>query len=125
MATKFYKCRHCGNIIEKVVDSGVAVVCCGEQMQELVPNTVEASGEKHKPEVSVNEGIVNVNVGSINHPMEDVHWIEWVQLNTDKGSHRKFLKPGENPHVSFILGDEKPLAVYAYCNIHGLWLTEL
>ena len=69
--------------------------------------------------------MVNVNVGSINHPMEEVHWIEWVQLNTDKGSYRKVLNPGEAPNVSFLLGDEKPLGVYAYCNLHGLWLTEL
>ena len=123
--SKFYVCPHCGNIVEMVNDAGVNPVCCGKPMMELVPNTVEASGEKHKPDVSVGEGVVNVNVGSINHPMEEVHWIEWVQLNTDKGSYRKVLKPGEEPHVSFILGDEKPLGVYAYCNLHGLWLTEL
>ena len=123
--SKFYVCPHCGNIVEMVNDAGVKPVCCGQPMNELVPNTVEASGEKHKPEVSVGEGVVNVNVGSINHPMEEVHWIEWVQLNTDKGSYRKVLNPGEAPNVSFVLGDEKPLGVYAYCNLHGLWLTEL
>ena len=123
--SKFYVCPHCGNIVEMVNDSGVKPVCCGKPMNELVPNTVEASGEKHKPEVKVENGLVNVNVGSINHPMEDVHWIEWVQLNTDKGSYRKVLNPGEAPNVSFVLGDEKPLGVYAYCNLHGLWLTEI
>ena len=123
--SKFYVCPHCGNIVEMVNDAGVKPVCCGQPMNELVPNTVEASGEKHKPEVSVGEGVVNVNVGSINHPMEEVHWIEWVQLNTDKGSYRKVLNPGEAPNVSFVLSDEKPLGVYAYCNLHGLWLTEL
>ena len=123
--SKFYVCPHCGNIVEMVNDAGVKPVCCGQPMNELVPNTVEASGEKHKPEVSVSEGVVTVNIGSINHPMEEVHWIEWVQLNTDKGSQRKFLKPGEAPNVKFLLGDEKPLGVYAYCNLHGLWLTEL
>ena len=123
--SKFYVCPHCGNIVEMVNDAGVKPVCCGQPMNELVPNTVEASGEKHKPEVSVGEGVVNVNVGSINHPMEEVHWIEWVQLNTDKGSYRKVLNPGEAPNVSFVLSDEKPLVVYAYCNLHGLWLTEL
>ena len=123
--TRFYICEHCGNIIGKIYDAGVPVVCCGQKMSELVPNTVEASGEKHKPEVSVKDGVVSVNVGSVNHPMEDIHWIEWVQLNTDKGSYRKVLNPGEAPNVSFILKDEKPLGVYAYCNLHGLWLTEL
>ena len=123
--SKFYVCPHCGNIVEMVNDAGVKPVCCGQPMNELVPNTVEASGEKHKPDVKVENGVVNVNVGSINHPMEEVHWIEWVQLNTDKGSYRKVLNPGEAPNVSFVLGDEKPLGVYAYCNLHGLRLTEL
>ena len=122
---KFYICPHCGNIVEMVNDSGVNPVCCGKPMNELVPNTVEASGEKHKPEVKVEGKVVTVNVGSVNHPMEEVHWIEWVQLNTDKGSYRKELNPGQAPNVSFQLNDEKPLGVYAYCNLHGLWLTEL
>ena len=123
--SKFYVCPHCGNLVEMVNDAGVKPVCCGDIMNELVPNTVEASGEKHKPDVKVENGVVHVNVGSVNHPMEEVHWIEWVQLYTDKGSYRKQLNPGEAPNVSFVLGDEKPLGVYAYCNIHGLWLTEL
>ena len=123
--SKFYVCPHCGNLVEMVNDAGVKPVCCGQSMNELVPNTVEASGEKHKPDVKVENGVVSVNVGSVNHPMEEVHWIEWVQLNTDKGSQRKFLKPGEAPNVSFLLGEDKPLAVYAYCNLHGLWMTEL
>ena len=94
-------------------------------MQELVPNTVDASGEKHIPAVKVGDGIVEVNVGSVDHPMVDVHWIEWVQLVTDKGSYRKWLNPGEAPNVKFLLGRENPVAVYAYCNLHGLWKTEL
>ena len=122
---KFYVCPHCGNLVEMVNDAGVKPVCCGQKMTELVPNTVEASGEKHIPAVTVGDGIVEVNVGSVDHPMVDVHWIEWVQLLTDKGSYRKELNPGEAPNVKFLLGDEKPLAVYAYCNLHGLWKTEL
>jgi len=86
---------------------------------------VEASGEKHIPAVKVGEASVEVNVGSVDHPMVDVHWIEWVQLVTNKGSYRKWLNPGEAPNVTFLLGEEKPLAVYAYCNLHGLWKTEL
>ena len=122
---KFYVCAHCGNIVEMVHDAGVPVVCCGQKMDELVPNSVEASGEKHIPAVSVHEEYVEVNVGSVDHPMVDVHWIEWVQLQTDKGSYRHYLNPGEAPYVKFLLNVEKPLAVYAYCNLHGLWKTEL
>ena len=123
--TKFYVCPHCGNLVEMVNDAGVNPVCCGQKMKELVPNTVEASGEKHIPAVTLGDGFVEVNVGSVDHPMVDVHWIEWVELVTDKGSHRKSLNPGEAPNVKFLLGEEKPLAVYAYCNLHGLWKTEL
>ena len=122
---KFYICENCGNIIVKLNDSRVPVSCCGNRMNELVPNVVEASGEKHVPAVNVMEGKVEVNVGSVNHPMEEVHWIEWVQLITDQGSYRKWLNPGEAPNVKFLLDGEKPLAVYAYCNLHGLWKKEL
>jgi len=123
--TKFYICPHCGNIVEMVHDAGPKPFCCGQKMNELIPNTVEASGEKHIPAVKVSEASVEVNVGSVDHPMVDVHWIEWVQLVTDKGSYRKWLSPGEAPNVKFLLGEEKPQAVYAYCNLHGLWKTEL
>ena len=123
--TKFYICPHCGNIVEMVHDAGVKPFCCGQKMNELIPNTVDASEEKHIPAVKVGEGVVEVNVGSVDHPMVDVHWIEWVQLVTDKGSYRKWLNPGEAPNVKFLLSEEKPIAVYAYCNLHGLWKTEL
>ncbi|MBP3701368.1 MAG: desulfoferrodoxin [Lachnospiraceae bacterium] len=123
--TKFYICSHCGNIVEMVQDAGVPLMCCGQKMNELIPNTVEASGEKHIPAVTVQDGIVEVNVGTVDHPMVDVHWIEWVQLVTENGSQRKYLAPGQAPNVKFHLGEEKPVAVYAYCNLHGLWKTEL
>ena len=122
---KFYVCPHCGNLVEMVTDAGVNPVCCGQKMKELVPNTVDASGEKHIPVVSVADGVVEVNVGSVDHPMVDVHWIEWIQLVTDKGSYRKVLNPSEAPNVKFLLNGEKPEAVYAYCNLHGLWKTDL
>jgi len=125
MATKFYKCRHCGNVIQKVVDSMVPVVCCGEKLEELIPNTVDASGEKHIPVVEVKDGIVKVHVGSIDHPMVEEHWIEWIYLETDQGSQVKYLKANEAPEVEFVLGKEKPLVVYAYCNLHGLWKTDI
>lgn len=123
--SKFYICPHCGNISEMVHDTGVSLHCCGEKMTELIPGSVEASGEKHIPVVTVQENTVEVNVGSVDHPMVEGHWIDWVQLVTSKSSYRKNLKPGENPKVTFRLNDEKPLAVYAYCNLHGLWETEL
>ena len=123
--TKFYICPHCGNIVEMVQDAGVTPICCGQKMNELVPNTVEASGEKHIPVAAVKGNVVEVNVGSAEHPMAEVHWIKWVQLVTDKGSYRKTLNPGEKPNVTFHLQEEKPVAVYAYCNLHGLWKTEL
>lgn len=125
MNTKFYICPHCGNIVEMVHDAGVKPFCCGQKMNELIPGSVEASGEKHIPTVKVEGNTVEVNVGSVDHPMVDVHWIEWVQLVTNKGSYRKWLNPGEAPNVKFLLSEEKPVAVYAYCNLHGLWKTEL
>ena len=123
--TKFYICPHCGNIVEMVHDAGVKPVCCGEKMTELIPGSVDASAEKHVPDVKVGNDAVEVNVGSVDHPMVDVHWIEWVQLVTDRGSYRKWLNPGQAPNVKFLLEGEKPLAVYAYCNLHGLWKTDL
>ena len=123
--TKFYVCPHCGNLVEMVNDAGVNPVCCGQKMQELVPNTVEASGEKHLPFVTVEDGAINVNVGSVNHPMVPEHYIEWVYVQTENGGQRRALKPGDDPNVSFCLGDDKAIAVYAYCNLHGLWMTEL
>ena len=122
---KFYICAHCGNIVELIQDGGVPMFCFGQAMDELIPGVQEASHEKHIPAVEVHEDRVDVNVGSVDHPMVDVHWIEWVQLVTDKGSQRKYLKPGEAPNVKFLLSGEKPLAVYAYCNLHGLWKTDL
>ena len=123
--TKFYICPHCGNVAEMIHDSGITPVCCGQKMSELVPGTVEASKEKHIPAVTVEGNTVTVNVGSVDHPMQDVHYIEWVQLVTENGSQRKHMKPGQAPKVTFELGGDKPLAVYAYCNLHGLWMTEL
>ena len=122
---KFYVCPECGLVIETIHDSSVTPVCCGLKMNELKSNTVEASGEKHIPAVTVEGSTVTVNVGSIDHPMQDVHYIEWVQLVTEHGIQRKSLTPGQAPKVVFTLVDDKPLAVYAYCNLHGLWKTEL
>ena len=122
---KFYICPRCRNIAEMVYDTDIPLHCCGERMEQLIPGTVSASEEKHVPEAMVQDGILEVKVGSVEHPMEEAHRIEWVQLITDQGSYRKWLNPGQEPLVRFQLGDEKPLEVYAYCNLHGLWKKEL
>ena len=97
-------------------------MCCGEAMQEMVPNTVDAAKEKHVPVYNVNGNIVEVTVGSVAHPMTEEHLIEWVSLETELGNQRKLLKAGQEPKVCFALcpGD-KVKSVYAYCNLHGLW----
>lgn len=121
---KFYVCSHCGNLVGMIHDAGVPMMCCGQKMDALVPNTVEASGEKHLPVVTLGEGTVQVDVGSAEHPMVPEHSIQWIYLETDKGGQRKALNPGEAPRVTFALANEKPLRVYAYCNLHGLWMWE-
>ena len=119
---KFYKCNHCQNLIEMVDDRKVNPVCCGEKMMELVPGKVDASLEKHVPVVEVKDGVVEVKVGSVAHPMTEEHLIEWIVVETDKGVYRKNLKAGEAPMARFmLLDDEKVVNVYAYCNLHGLW----
>ncbi len=123
---KFFVCKHCGNMIGLLHDAGVPMMCCGEKMVELVPNTTDAAQEKHVPVATVEGNKVVVNIGSVDHPMAEEHWIQWVYLETDKGGHRKVLNPGEKPNVVFALTeDEKPLAVYEYCNLHGLWVAKL
>jgi superoxide reductase len=106
-------------------DAGVPLMCCGKKMTKLEPGVVEASHEKHIPVVSVDGNIVNVAVGSVGHPMIEAHSILWVYLQTDKGGQRKNLEVGKAPVASFALADEKPVAVYAYCNLHGLWKADI
>ena len=122
MEQKFYICSHCGNIIAKVKDVGVPVMCCGQKMTEIIPGTTDASQEKHIPVYQVEGNIVTVRVGAVDHPMTAEHLIEWVSLQTKQGNQRKILAPGQEPVVRFALceGDEVE-AVYAYCNLHGLW----
>ena len=123
--TKFYICEHCGNIVGVVHDAGVPLMCCGQKMKQLEPGTVEASAEKHIPVVSVKDGLVEVCIGSVAHPMTEEHSILWVYLQTSRGGQRKCLPVDGEPKVSFALADEEPVAVYAYCNLHGLWKAEI
>ncbi|MBO7278085.1 MAG: desulfoferrodoxin [Bacteroidales bacterium] len=124
MATKFYKCRHCGNIFQKIVDSKVPVVCCGEPMEELIPNTVDASTEKHVPVVTrLDECTIKVEIGSTPHPMTEEHHICFIYVETENGGIRIHLK--DKPEAVICTCNSKPIAVYEYCNLHGLWKTEL
>lgn len=122
MEQKFYICSHCGKIIAVVKDSKVPVMCCGQKMEEIIPGSVDAATEKHVPVYTVESNIVTVKVGDVEHPMLPEHYIEWVSLQTKQGNQRKALKPGDAPQICFALcdGDEVE-AVYAYCNLHGLW----
>ena len=122
MELKFFRCEHCGNIIEMVEDKGVPVVCCGQRMTELVAGTSDGAREKHVPVSEVKDNIVHVKVGEVAHPMIPEHYIEWIVLQTKNGVQRKELNPGDKPEACFALcdGDEVE-AVYAYCNLHGLW----
>ncbi len=122
MEQKFYICSHCGNIIAMVKDKGVPVMCCGQKMTRLEPGVTDGAAEKHLPVWKKEGNKVFVTVGSVAHPMTEEHSIEWVSVQTKYGNQRKPLIPGQAPEVCFSLcdGDEVE-AVYAYCNLHGLW----
>ncbi|MDL2253017.1 desulfoferrodoxin [Ruminococcaceae bacterium OttesenSCG-928-I18] len=123
---KYLVCRHCGNVVEILHDSGVPVVCCGEAMQELVPNTVDAAQEKHVPVANKQGDKVEVQVGSVPHPMLPEHYIGWIWLQTKQGGQRKILAAGEEPKAEFVLASgDSATAVYAWCNLHGLWKKEI
>lgn len=122
---KFYICNHCGNIIGLINNAGVPLICCGEEMKELVPNTTDAAVEKHVPIVKVDNDTVTITVGSTEHPMTEEHYIPWIYIQTSKGGQRRTLSPGEKPIAEFKLtdGDEFQIA-FGYCNLHGLWMAE-
>ena len=120
---KFYYCKHCKNIITFVKEVNPNIVCCNEKMVELVPGSVDAAHEKHIPVVDINENKVTVCIGSVGHPMQVEHYIEWIILETTKGVYRKNLNPGEKPEATFVLEEgEKVVSTYEYCNLHGLWV---
>ena len=122
---KFFICEHCGNMVGLIKDESVPMMCCGDEMTELIPNTVDASVEKHLPVAAVSGNNLSVQVGSTLHPMEDAHHIAFVYVETERGGQRKCLKVGEEPVLTFSFTNDKPTAVYAYCNLHGLWKTEI
>ena len=112
-------------MVGSITKTGCDVFCCAEPMEELIPGTTDAAVEKHVPEFTVNGNIVDVTVGSVEHPMLDAHYIGWIMLETKEGRQRKTLRPGEKPVAKFSLvpGDEV-VAAYEYCNLHGLWKAE-
>ena len=120
--TKFYICPVCRNTVEMVYDTDIPLHCCGERMEKLIPGTVSASEEKHVPEALVQDGILEVKVGSVEHPMLDVHSIQWIAVESKQGVQIKYLQPDQAPEAVFALteGDEL-VAVYEYCNLHSLW----
>ncbi len=125
MEQKFYKCSHCGKIVALVKESGVPVMCCGTKMEEIIPGSSDAAEEKHVPAYTVEDNVVIVTVGEVEHPMVPEHYIEWVSLQTNRGNQRKLLSPSDKPAICFALcPNEKVEAVYAYCNLHGLWKAE-
>ena len=122
---KFYICEKCGNIVGMIHNGGVPMMCCGQKMAKLEAGVVEASLEKHIPVVAVEGNTVRVNVGSVTHPMSEEHHIAWIYLQTNRGGQRKCLDVTGAPEVTFALADETPVAVYAYCNLHGLWKADI
>jgi len=117
-----YKCEVCGNIVEVTHAGGGTLVCCGKDMILQEENTVDASIEKHVPVVEIENNKVKVKIGEVAHPMEETHYIEWIEILVDGRSYKKFLQPGEAPEAEFYLPDEvKEVIAREYCNLHGLW----
>lgn len=120
---KFLLCEHCKNLVGVIHDSGVPIICCGQNMTEIIPNSTDASKEKHVPVVKVEGNIVEVIVGDVQHPMTDKHFIDWIYLETIHGGQRK--KCIDEPTTTFMLNGDEPVAVYAYCNLHGLFVKKI
>lgn len=122
MTRTFYRCAHCGSLLTALEDTNVAPICCGETMTRLTANTTDAAQEKHVPVWEILDGAARVRVGSAVHPMTEAHHISWIALETSNGLRVCSLTPEHAPEASFALAaEEEVLAVYAYCNLHGLW----
>ena len=121
---KFYRCNACGNLFGVINDSGVNPVCCGSPMEELKANTVDAAVEKHVPVIEISGDTVTVSVGSVQHPMLEEHFIQWIMITQGDITQKKVLKPGEEPKAVFKIAEGEPVTAYEYCNLHGLWSAE-
>ncbi|OGC36091.1 desulfoferrodoxin [candidate division WOR-1 bacterium RIFOXYB2_FULL_48_7] len=119
-----YKCLVCGNIVEMLHTGDGELVCCGQPMELLTENTVDASKEKHVPVIEKTAAGVLVKIGAVPHPMEEKHYIEWIELLADGQAYRKFLKPGDKPEAEFCVA-AKQMTARELCNIHGLWSAAL
>jgi len=115
-----YKCNVCGNIVEVLHAGPGQLVCCGQPMVCMKENTVDAAKEKHVPVIEKIDGGVKVKVGSVAHPMEEKHYIEWIEIIADGKAYRQFLKPGQTPEATFMV-TASDITAREYCNIHGLW----
>ena len=123
---KFYICRKCGSILTDFNHVCAGLTCCGEKVEELVAGTTDGAREKHVPAVKIDGQKVCVQVGEVEHPMMEKHYIQFIVVETDKGYMTKFLKQEEKPAAEFVLAEgEKAVAVYEYCNLHGLWKAEV
>jgi superoxide reductase len=117
---QIYKCEVCGNVVEMLHEGVGELVCCDQPMKLYRENTVDAAKEKHVPVVEKTASGFKVKVGSVAHPMEEKHYIEWIELVADGKAYRQFLKPGEKPEADFCI-DAKKVTAREYCNLHGLW----
>lgn len=117
---QIFRCEICGNIVEVLEVGGGELVCCGKPMELLIENSVDASLEKHVPIIEQNSEGVLIKIGSIKHPMTEEHYIKWIEIHTDNGVGRKYLKPGEKPEAKFPV-KANIISAKAYCNLHGLW----
>ena len=115
-----YKCDVCGNIVDVLFGGSGELICCGQPMNKLAENTVDAAKEKHVPIIEKIDGGYNVKVGSVHHPMEEKHYIQWIELIADSKSYFQFLEPGQAPEAVFLI-DSASVSAREYCNLHGLW----
>lgn len=125
MTVKFYRCAICGKIVAMVKETSIPTICCGQEMTQLIPGTTDGAAEKHVPVVTRKGNIVEVKVGSVEHPMTKEHYIQWICLQTKQGNQRKMLTPNDKPEAKFMIFDDDEIeAVYEYCNLHSLWKNE-
>lgn len=122
---RFFRCAHCGNVVVKLLDKNVPLFCCGEKMEEIFANTTEGAIEKHLPVVKRVGDLLEVKVGEVSHPMEENHYINFVAVETENGYSVASLLPERLPEARFYVGNSKTIAVYEYCNLHGLWKIEI
>lgn len=124
ISQKFYRCEVCGNLVGLINSGGGTLVCCGQPMKELIPGTTDAATEKHVPVFTLEGDQLHVQIGSVEHPMTEEHWIQWIVVSDGTRTQRVKLNPGDAPKATFIVDPNAPLAIYEYCNLHGLWKTD-